>query len=669
MNNSIGADGSGLPPSPRQKAIRSAMERSNRYSGEDSFYDAPQYYTRTVFGQDGQISPIPTSYSKRDSQYARDSSIAHESPSFYTSSIVHDTSLPRDQSFTSEIPRRRETVSPRESIRPVGATNSRYSTWEGFPKSVGEGATKQNATPEPASYVASAPPMSGGQRVDDSTNHLARQGPRTDAYSEKPAAFPVQHEAPGYDTTRPAPNESQYGKPQESFIWRHKWALILALIVAIIVIALAVGLGAGLGTRNNNNASSSASKPPSHPKPSGPEKLDALPPWNWTSTNNKVYGANIGGWLLLERWMYEDWMVNVGGPDAWDEWTFSEKLGDKAHDVLQQHYDTWFTEDDMEWLHRLGVNMVRIPIGFWSFIPTEGDEPYKNVSQLDQLSKALYWAHKRKMYVLVDLHGLPGSQNGDQSSGRNMSAIDSFSKDDVIPWYNQTNQKRSHHLVDVALAWLNQSDSRSVVSGLTTVNEPQTKGGDGDNEDKLHTLKKFYKRNVEVLKKYNMPFVFHHGFVSGNTFEKWHEFASDLDPNMAVFDDHPYPGWFPPKTDFDKINKIVCQEGDRSTDYPLPVLIGEWSGVSNLTDMDNAKRHIENQLYVYGWSAGSMFFNFKVNESSISAAAPAADVSHLWSLTYLKDHDAFPSRDTSKSVIDFTDTLSKACGKDPGDTW
>lgn len=657
------------------------MERSDRRSSEDQFYDAPQYYSKTVFGRDGLASPIPNSYSNHDSNYARDSSTARESPSLNKSSVPRDTSLPRDQSFTSEVPRRREARSPRgssrrrESNRPSGATKNRYAKPEEFPQSDGEGSTERFVTPEPTPYVASAPMSSGGQRVDDNADRFARQKPRTYEYGEKSSVSPkkgyapVQNEAPGYDSTQPAPNEAQYGKRQGSFIWRHKWALILALIVAIIVIGLAVGLGAGLGTRNNNTASSSASKPPSDPKSSGPDKLDALSPWNWTDTKNKVYGANIGGWLVLERWMYEDWMVDVGGPDAWDEWTFSEKLGDRATDALQKHYDTWFTEDDMEWLHRLGVNMVRIPIGFWSFIPTQGDEPYKNASQLDRLSKALHWAHKRKMYVLVDLHGLPGSQNGDQSSGRNMSAIDSFSNDDVIPWFNETNQKRSHHLVDVTLAWLNQSDSRSVVSGLTTVNEPQTKGGDGSNKGKLHTLEKFYKRNVEVLKKYNMPFIFHHGFVSGNPFEIWHKFASDLDPSMAVFDDHPYPGWFPPKTDFDKINKIMCQEGNRSTDYPLPVLIGEWSGVSNLTDMDNAKRHIENQLYVYGWSAGSMFFNFKVNESSISAAAPPADVSHLWSLTYLKDHDAFPSRDTSKSVIDFTDTLSKACGKDPGNTW
>ena len=58
--------------------------------------------------------------------------------------------------------------------------------------------------------------------------------------------------------------------------------------------------------------------------------------------------------------------------------------------------------------HRL--NHVRIPIGYWAFEVGPG-EPYIT-GQLPYLQKAVSWASKYGLKVIVDLHGAPGSQNG-----------------------------------------------------------------------------------------------------------------------------------------------------------------------------------------------------------------------------------------------------------------
>ena len=56
------------------------------------------------------------------------------------------------------------------------------------------------------------------------------------------------------------------------------------------------------------------------------------------------------------------------------------------------------------------LNHVRLPIGYWAFEVGPG-EPYISGQQA-YLQKAVTWAAKYNLKVIVDLHGAPGSQNG-----------------------------------------------------------------------------------------------------------------------------------------------------------------------------------------------------------------------------------------------------------------
>lgn len=62
-----------------------------------------------------------------------------------------------------------------------------------------------------------------------------------------------------------------------------------------------------------------------------------------------------------------------------------------------------------------GLNAVRIPLGYWA-VDVNDYEPYVG-GQYPYLIRAVNWASEFGMRVLIDLHGAPGSQNGQDNSG------------------------------------------------------------------------------------------------------------------------------------------------------------------------------------------------------------------------------------------------------------
>jgi glucan 1,3-beta-glucosidase len=52
----------------------------------------------------------------------------------------------------------------------------------------------------------------------------------------------------------------------------------------------------------------------------------------------KLRGVNLGGWLVLEKWMTPSVFE---GLDAADETTFCVELGDRAESVLKPHWNNF----------------------------------------------------------------------------------------------------------------------------------------------------------------------------------------------------------------------------------------------------------------------------------------------------------------------------------------
>lgn len=138
----------------------------------------------------------------------------------------------------------------------------------------------------------------------------------------------------------------------------------------------------------------------------------------------KQQSVNLGSWFVQENWMVPSIFTCADGNRAAEHDVSAGWVNTtQSRQVLERHWDTWITESDFSYLASIGINTVRLPIGFWSLGPQAcEDTPFEDVSDVytnswPRVLRAIKYAENHGLGVLVDLHGAPGSQNGQAHSG------------------------------------------------------------------------------------------------------------------------------------------------------------------------------------------------------------------------------------------------------------
>ncbi len=123
-------------------------------------------------------------------------------------------------------------------------------------------------------------------------------------------------------------------------------------------------------------------------------------------------GTNIGNWLEPEGYMFHF----DGGPQSPSEIEAltTELIGpQKSEAFWKQWRETYITQADIDRIHAMGFNSVRVPIHY-KFFDTDDAEGFRLLDRLVQ------WARKDGIYIIIDLHCAPGGQTGtniDDSGG------------------------------------------------------------------------------------------------------------------------------------------------------------------------------------------------------------------------------------------------------------
>ncbi|OXC65997.1 hypothetical protein AYX13_05197 [Cryptococcus neoformans] len=216
-----------------------------------------------------------------------------------------------------------------------------------------------------------------------------------------------------------------------------------------------------------------------------PNKRTTLAP-GFTWGIDPMRGVNIGGWLVLEPWITPS--IFEGKPD-WvvDEWTYGVYMNNQSGtmDEIRNHWNTWFSYTELRNIAAVGLNTIRIQIGFWSVIPLEDGEPYL-VGAYDYLKLAVTWASSLNLKVMVDVHGSPGGQNGFDNSGIR----------GVREWFtNDTSISRTLSTLHVLTAEFSRSFYNDTVIAIELINEPFPY-----TTSELNILKSYYQAGYETVR-------------------------------------------------------------------------------------------------------------------------------------------------------------------------
>ena len=185
---------------------------------------------------------------------------------------------------------------------------------------------------------------------------------------------------------------------------------------------------------------------------------------------NNVYlrGTNAGGLFVQESWMCST--------STRDQKTIMSNLKSRfgeseMYNLLDYYEDNYWTESDFDNCKEMGMSAIRVPFTYMNLYRYDSS---KNDWVLrDNAFKKLDWfieeCSKRGIYVILDLHGAFGSQNGQDHSGE---VIDNVSE--VTFFSNGYNKNKTLELwKKVAVRYANNP----AVAAYDTLNEPGEKAG------------------------------------------------------------------------------------------------------------------------------------------------------------------------------------------------
>jgi len=288
-------------------------------------------------------------------------------------------------------------------------------------------------------------------------------------------------------------------------------------------------------------------------------------------SGGKLRGVNLGGWLVLEKWITPSLFE---GLQATDETSYCVELGETEASLrLHRHWNTFITREDFAWLQHAGINAVRLPVGHWLF---GKDYPYHRsygetrypfvVGGIEMVDQVFLWASEYGLRVVLDLHAAPGCQNGFDNGGIL----------GVCEWH--TKEEYIQHSLDVLERLAQRYKDHPALHGIQALNEPSW-------DIPTDLLKRYtldaYRRIRRHCPPERVTVVFHDGFRS---YREYAGFLQEPEFRNVAIDIHRYQCFARDDIDMDIFGhirksavdlRVEADEIIRESGYQ--VYCGEWS--------------------------------------------------------------------------------------------
>jgi aryl-phospho-beta-D-glucosidase BglC (GH1 family) len=323
-------------------------------------------------------------------------------------------------------------------------------------------------------------------------------------------------------------------------------------------------------------------------------------------------GYNVGGWMNMENFL-----TGYPGTESQHRRALRDALGPDRYELFFERFmDAFFADADVAYLASLGLNSIRLPFSYRHF--EDDDQPFQlKEAGFALLDRAVASCARHGLYVVLDLHALPGGQNRHWHSD-NPTHHPAF-------WDHRHFADRVVHLWE-ALA--DRYKGNATVAGYNIMNEP----GDIDGDK----IKPFYDRAEAAVRAVDPDHIL---FLDGNRYGT--QFTAFEDAPLydntvyAVHDYHlpgfgyggPYPGLTRGVyVDRAEVERTFLARTEFMRSAGTPIWVGEFGPVfTGEPDRDEQRYQLlADQLALYGeHGAGWALWAYKDmgGEGVVSAAA------------------------------------------------
>ncbi|MDQ6422704.1 discoidin domain-containing protein [Paenibacillus sp. LHD-117] len=269
--------------------------------------------------------------------------------------------------------------------------------------------------------------------------------------------------------------------------------------------------------------------------------------------------GSAGNW-----WSIGELSISLNNDDYSLYSTLGERFGATTRESLYTtHQNTWIVESDIDNIKAMGMNLIRLPIAWFEIVDESGAVKPGAWTNIDWL---IAEAAERDMYVLLDLHTVPGGGCPWGSCGRVGPNPNAF-------WTTTAYQDM---VVDIWEAIATRYEGNPAVAGYDLINEPLIDYA--EDADDVAQKSAYYDRLYDAVRAIDPD---HTIYIAA-----FFNFNSIYAPSVygwqnVVYEVHPYD--MPGGKDVDAQNALVettlASVGSIQNDpnWNVPILLGEYS--------------------------------------------------------------------------------------------